>query len=347
MGMEGQLTIETESGRGTMPEYNADQIKMALTAAKDLTAARDARRQDLTPSQADLAERSEIRANRRAAENLLASSFLKAGFEVEKFEELLAQNRSALRRITERRKAEAVERSSSAKETLRHGIEGRRKAIEHLADVTPPESPTEAAPKFYEVLDRPFLIWPTPGVYMHAEQREPWNSWAKFTLDSSSRQGHEEVSFYFLWQNPSDAYEVIHVDAYLVLNGFGLVQSEGGFFDGIRSSTLEVFARLGLLEWWNQPPTSPYQQVAQSQLALYLSVNTGGWFDDDATESGGVSRGFDLHYNFFVVPPGGVVVFDVDVELNSYTGADSGSIHADFAGDFEVLCPAVWIENFT
>jgi hypothetical protein len=124
-----------------------------------------------------------------------------------------------------------------------------------------------------------------------------------------------------------------------------LVQSEGGFSGGSRNSTLEVFARLDLLEWWNEPPTSPYQQVAQWQRALHLSVDTGQWFDDDAIEAGGVSRGFDLHYNLFVVPPGGVVVFDVNVELSYITGADSGSIHADFAGDFEVLCPAVWIET--
>src|ERR671916_2241987 len=128
------VPIETEVG-GTMPEYDESQIKMALTAAKDLAAARDARCQDSPPSQADIHARSEIAANRRAADNLLASSFIKAGFEVDKFEELLAQNRSALRRIAEIRKAEAVGRSSSAKETLRHAVEGRRKVMKHLADV--------------------------------------------------------------------------------------------------------------------------------------------------------------------------------------------------------------------
>ena len=74
-----------------MPEYDEDQIKMALTVAKDLSVARDARRPYPALDQADIRDRSEIRANRRAAENLLASSFIKAGFEVDKFEELLAQ----------------------------------------------------------------------------------------------------------------------------------------------------------------------------------------------------------------------------------------------------------------
>ena len=324
-----------------MPEYDESQIKMALTAAKDLAAARDARRQDSPPSQADIHARSEIAANRRAADNLLASSFIKAGFEVDKFEELLAQNRSALRRIAEIRKAEAVGRSSSAKETLRHAVEGRRKVMEHLADVTAPESPTVAAPKLYELLDRPFTILPTPGVYVHAEQLEPANSWAKITVDSES-DAEDELSFYFLWQNPNNTHAVIDVNAYLVLNGFCQAGSEGGYLAGLRYSSLDLFARLNLLEWWNQPPASPLWQVDQSQHALHISTSTGGYFDDNATESEDVFRGYDLSYNLLLVPPGGVVVFEVALYVRH--ASSEGWISADFAsGDFEVLCPGVLI----
>lgn len=280
-------------------------------------------------------------ANRRAVENLLASSFAKAGFEVDKFDELLAQNRSALRRIAERRKAEAVERSSSAKDTLRHGVESRRKVMEHLAELTPPESPTVAAPKFYELLDRPFTIWPTGGVYVHAEQVEPANSWAKITVDSELASV-DELSFYFLWQNPSDTHTVIDVDAYLVLNGFCQAGSEGGYFPGTRASQLNVWARLDLLESWNQPPTSPLWQVDQAQQALVLSTDTSGWFDDNATDSEAVFRGYDLRHNLFLVPPHGEVV--IEVALYVRYASREGSFQVDFAsGDFEVLCPGVLI----
>jgi hypothetical protein len=324
-----------------MPEYDESQIKMALTAAKDLSAARDARRPYPTLPQADIRERSEIVANRRRVENLLASSFIKAGFEVDKFDELLTQNRSALHRIAERRKAEAVKRSSSAKETLRHGVEGRRKVMEHLADVTPPESPTVAAPKFYEHLDRPFTILPTPGVYMHSEHIEPANSWANITVDSES-DAIDELSFYFLWQNPRSTHAVIDVDAYLVLNGFCQAGSEGGYFPSVRHSQLDVWAKLDLLEWWNQPPTSPLGQVDQYQEALSFTIDTSGWFDHNATESEEVFRGYDLRYNLFLVPPGAVVVFEVALYVRY--GNKEGSIHVDFAsGDFEVLCPGVLI----
>ena len=324
-----------------MPEYDESQIKMALTAAKDLSAARDARRQFATLHHADIRERSEIVANRRRVENLLAAFFIKAGFEVDKFDEVLAQNRSALRRIAERRKAEAVERSSSAKEILRHGVEGRRKAIEHLADVTSPESPTVAAPKFYELLDRPFTILPTSGVYLHAEHIESANSSANITVDSESDR-EDELSFYFLWQNPRSTHAVIDVDAYLVLNGFCQAESAGGYFPGIRHSRLDVWAKLDLLEWWNQPPTSPLGQVDQYQQALSLSTDTEGWFADADTVSEAVFRGYDLRYNWFVVPPGAAMVLEVAL-LVRY-GSREGSIHVDFAsGDFEVLCPGVLI----
>jgi hypothetical protein len=323
-----------------MPEYNADQIKMALTAAKDLAAARDARRQDLTPSQAELSQRSQIQANRRAADNLLASSFLKAGFEVEKFEELLAQNRSALQRITEERKAEALKRSSSIKETLRHAVETRRKTIEHLASAT-------AAPP-WEYLGHPFLIWPTPGVFF--DDYDLAQRWARITLDSSKPEGHEELGFYYLWENPKDSYAVINIIADMVLTGFCSVESDGGFLPGDRRSRLNLFLRLRPWEWWNQPPTLPLEQVSQSEHVLELSTNTGGWFEDADSESELLLTVTELRYDSFLVPPHGVVVLEVLLDVLYSTGTDSGSIHVDFAGagvqgDFEFQMHGVYIDT--
>jgi hypothetical protein len=265
-----------------MPEYNEDQIKMALTAAKDLAAAKEARSQDSPLGQAQISERSEILTNRRRVENMLASFFTKAGFEVDKFDELLAQNQSALRRIGEERKAEAVKRSASRKETLHYAVKTRQKAIEHLADVTPPESPAGATAKFYELLDLPFSIWPTPGLFFGDSHYEPVNSWGKIQLDSAKATGREELSFCFLWTNPRDVTAVIDVDAYLVLNGYCQVGSDGGNFPGSRISNLYVIARLDLWEWWNHPPTLALEQVDQKQNAVTLHVDTGGWFDPDS-----------------------------------------------------------------
>ena len=60
------------------PQINEAQIKAALTAARDLSTIKDARRQYWIPRQADLSERSEILANRRTVKNLLSSSLARA-----------------------------------------------------------------------------------------------------------------------------------------------------------------------------------------------------------------------------------------------------------------------------
>jgi hypothetical protein len=318
-----------------MPEFNESQIKMALTAAKDLSAAKDARRGYSTLRQADPSERSQILTNRRTLENLLASYFTKAGFEVDKVDEVLAQNQTALRRIVENRKAEAVKQSSSVKDTLRYGVDSRRKTIEHLGTLAPPE---------YQLLDAPFLIWPTVGVYFHDSHYEPWNSWAKITVDSSRTEGREELSFYFLWENPRDVHAVINVDSDLVLSGFCWVESDGGFFAGDRHAGIALYARLFSWEWWNQPPTSPLWPNGIYEQALDLDTNTGAIFDDGDSEFAVVYSAHDLRHNLFLVPPHEVVVFEVVLDVLYGTGEDSGSIHVDFAsGEFEVLCPAVGI----
>jgi hypothetical protein len=319
-----------------MPQFNEAQIKMALTAAKDLSAAKDARRQYATLRQADVSERSETRTNQRTLENLLGSFFTKSGFEVDKFEEVLAQNQSALRRMAENRKAEAVEQSSSVKDALRYGVESRRKTIEHLATLAPPPE--------YEVLDTPFLIWPTVGVFFADSHYEPWNSWAKITLDSSRTEGREELSFYFLWVNPRDTFAVINVDTDLVLNGFCWVESDGGILPGTRHAGIILHARLFSWEWWNQPPTSPLWPNGIYEQALFIQTNTGAVFDDGDSEFAVVFSAHDLRHNLFLVPPQESVVFEVVLDVLYGTSEDSGSIHVDFAsGAFAVLCPAVSI----
>jgi hypothetical protein len=330
-----------------MPEYNEDQIKMALTAAKDLAAAKEARSQDSPLGQAQISESSEIQANRRRVENMLASFFTKAGFEVDKFDELLAQNQSALRRIGEERKAEAVKRSASRKETLHYAVKTRQKAIEHLVDITPPESPAGATAEFYELLDLPYSIWPTPGLFFDAHY-EPVNTWGKIQLDSAKANGYEELSFYFPWANPRDAYAVIDVDAYLVLNGYCQVYSGGGMLPGDRRSRLSVIPRLKL--WENTltlVPPSALELVDENQNGVYLQVDTGGLWESGVVEKEEVYRGYDLRRTLFLVPPRQPVVVEVGLQITyETTETDIGRVfHVDFAsGDFEVLCPGVLIK---
>jgi hypothetical protein len=231
---------------------------------------------------------------------------------------------------------------------LRYGVEGKRKALEQLASLIPPHLPP-FSPTGYELIDSPFLIWPTQGVFFDSSHYEPWNSWGKIKLDSSKKNGGEELSFYFLWTNPSEGYTVINVDAYLILNGFCSVETGGGFFAGDRTSSLTLSSRLYLLEWWNQPPTSPLMQADQFQNALNLYAESGGTFDFDGDfDAQYIYRGFDLRYTLFLVPPRETVVFEVALNITYSNGDDGGQVHVDFtSGDFEVMSPAVLVATLS
>jgi len=212
--------------------------------------------------------------------------------------------------------------------------------MEHLASAT-------AAPT-HEQLGPPFLIWPTLGVFF--DDYDLAQRWARITVDSSKTIGHEELGFYYLWQNPSDSNAVINVVADMVLTGFCSVESDGGFFPGDRRSRLNLFVRLRPWEWWNQPPTLPLEQVSQSEHVLELSTNTGGFMAHNATDSESVLSVNELRYDSFLVPPHGVVVLEVLLDVLYSTGTDSGSIHVDFAGagfqgDFEFQMHGVYIDT--
>ena len=325
-----------------MPKFDESQMKSALSAI------REARRKSSSVQQVDPSERARILANRRAIEKLVASAYAKAGLEIEQFDKILAQNQTELRRISEKQRADAVKFASSIKDTLRYGVENRRKTLDHLTTITSSFAPN------YVLLNAPFLIWTTPGMFFDNSQTVPSNSWAKVKVQSEhplKPSGSEDLSFYFLWENPSDRYAVANVDAYLVLNGFLQADAPGGFFAGDRRSTVSVKASFYLLEWWNQPPTQPSWQVDQSRDALSVSAYAGDMFDDYHIASDSVFRGYDLRYEFFLIPPNGVVVFEVTMNVSYGAGQDNGghgSILADFdSGDLEVICPAVLVAVLT
>jgi hypothetical protein len=59
----------------------------------------------------------------------------------------------------------------------------------------------------------------------------------------------------------------------------------------------------------------PLPQADQRQNALKLRVDSGGISDDDKTAVQNLFRGFDLRYSSFLVPPNGMVMFEVACSL--------------------------------
>jgi hypothetical protein len=103
---------------------------------------------------------------------------------------------------------------------------------------------------------------------------------------------------------------------------------------------LDVGVDLNIYEYWNDPPTSPSGQPAQGVYVLRLTADGGGIFGLGGYDSGVATGNYDVIYRMLVVPPQGVVVFEVVLDIFHRT--DGGYIQIDFAsGDFELMCPAV------
>jgi hypothetical protein len=325
-----------------MPSIDESQIKGIVSAAKDASATRDVRRKYSRLREVARFERSPMAANRHAIQNLVRSSLAKAGFETDRFEQLRAKHHTELARFVEEQKVDATKRAASMKNGLRNGIESWHTAMESLPNSGPPRGHAGPPPQ-YVLLNSPTAIWPTPGVSLQSSHVEPWKSWAKFTVHSTESYSLEQMSFFFSWENPSDRYAVIDVDTYLVLNGFCLAGSDGGFFPGSRSSLLSVQARLYLYELWNEPPTPPGWE---NEVALTLSTSTGDFFDVGAIEFEEIFRTLNVSLNTRTVPPHGVALFEVTTAIESQVS--DGNIDVDFAsGDFEVLYPGVVLTLLT
>jgi len=273
--------------------------------------------------------------DQRDSTALLEAALVGAGLDPARFEAIQRQARADLDRSVAERKAEDARHATPAIDDLLKGINDRVEAIEHLAE-----------PTGRYLLESPYMIVPSAGLTLLADQIEPKNSSAKFHFHSEASAGGATVTFYYMWVSPDPAYSVITIHGYLIAKGYCLAGSEGGFWPGDRRSNLTLEARLNVLEWWNQPPTQPPFQVNQIQPVASLHTSTGGFLDPGAIEAKNVYRAYDLSHELLVIPPGGVAVLGVTLALGS--GTSEGSVDADFAtGDYSVISPYVLVATLT
>ena len=317
-----------------MPDKKQSRVVEGFAAARDLAAISEQRRREFAiPASAHPLP---------ASRHVVLPSALASSPEAERFRQAQARHDMELRRAGEAARAAAIAGSGAEKVRLGAAIASHMKGLDALV-----AADTQVGDPQRELLNKPFLIWSTThGLFFDSFEYIPSNSFAKFKVDSSASNGYEEVSFYFIWNNPSAGIAVINVNAYMVFNGHCLVGSGGGVFPSIlsgdRYSQLWVNAHLFLLEWWNQPPTQPYPQTDASRQVLFLATDTGGWSSVGELKPADVFRGYDLSHTLMLVPPQSSVVFQVSAQV-SYANAD-GAISVDFAsGDFSVICPAVLV----
>jgi hypothetical protein len=284
--------------------------------------------------------RKEQLASHKAIRNLLKANLIKAGFDFEEFRPLINQSNAEARQRAADIIAEA-DQQPGAQESLRRMVEGlteRAENLQAIPGITVEYLETATEISSWEI---------APPIH---ERREPGNNSSRFVLnkvydDFGFLVGGAGVSFGFLWQNPADISAIVNVDAYLVLHGACLVQTNNGFID-LTNAFLSTDAKLYIHELWNNPPTAPIDQPFQSQNALNISCNTEGIFElTGDMDWGYISTAFDLQYRELVIPPRAMAMFEVACEFSyGIFGNEGGSVQASFMQDpNQVLCPGVLI----
>jgi hypothetical protein len=315
-----------------MPKFTESQIKAAISA-RDKEARADSKLRKTMLAR--------MQAMRRQGEKALTSYLKKTGFDFEGYDRIRAQQQAEMHRLLKEAQKAAIKRSSSRKKELAYGVENWRKNVERFRDAT---LVSKFVPAF-EVVDIPFLIWPTNNLELEDSHTEPWNNTAKVRGLWSGSTGSENLRFIFVWENPIDKWAVVNVESYLAVNGACDAFAEGGFLAGSLNSVF-VQASLNVWEWWNNPPTMLSPQATQAQRVLAVAASGGGPLSNlggGSVDSKSASGIHDLRRTLFSLPPNGVAVFEVALEF-FYDNTGGGMIQANFAsGDFGVKCPAVVI----
>jgi hypothetical protein len=238
---------------------------------------------------------------------------------------------------------------------FRHGIDGRRKALERLATIAQPYTP------IFITLDTPFLIWanrflpnsnePLATDILVDSHIEPFNNSCKILLNYATDDAFaatDRLNFYFIWRNETGGDAVVNVASYLTLNGSCKVHAKSSFWHGLAApnfSKVSVDAELSVFEWWNEPPTEPLSEPGQLQNVTPSLEADGGEFRDDG-RSTLVSANCQLTYDIFRIPSNDVAVFEVGLSL-TWTVV-GGDVNVDFSfEDNLVQCPYLQLEVLT
>lgn len=313
-----------------MRTTDAARIKKLLTGAlgKRLAQADAAQWKSPKPSR--------NRDSQKAVAKLLGSELTNLGPVRKAFTAILEKDAAATAKLAKQAQAAALKNARGARKVLAAATAQRLKVIKGLAS-----QDGQASERF--LLSKPFLIWPTQGLEMDDAQYIQNNSFAKVQVSTSGTR-YDALRFYYLWDNPRNAYSVIDIDGFIIFNGNIQVGSGGGVFPGDRWSQVTIDGVLEIYEWWTQPPTQPYPQPDQTVEAANLYFQSDGW-----SETGGILplpifRGYDLRCTQFIVPPLGTVVLAVTAKINSANGSDSSNSVVDFSsGNFQIGSPFVTV----
>ena len=232
------------------------------------------------PWRIGFAQRPPVSKNRRAAGKMLEAALAKAGLDVSKLDEMLAQDRGEVR--SDFRKQLAKTDFSAAENAYRQGIEAQTKAIGLL---------TQPFTSTFITLDTAFLIWqlPHPELNIFIDSNTgSLNNFIKIRINEITGNDAPSFVFYFLWQNTNNSAVVINAASQLAPGGFCEIAAAPGLFSG-DSSYLGIYALFRTMRWsgWGTDPMTgqsadqtyfPGSQQSQLSSIVDLTASGGSYF---------------------------------------------------------------------
>jgi hypothetical protein len=196
------------------------------------------------------------------------------------------------------------------------------------------------------VLEIPTYIHATPTTILTASHILPRTSTAQIhhlATDDGGETTDATVGFYFWWKNSSpNPVLLTNIASHLTINGKWEVDAACDvIFPGLNEASIFSSAQLRIVEFWNQPPSSPPTEHGQYRFVLDIDV-TGGLC---VTSPPGhpstnkrewiINKNYGVKYSPLEVPPKGLLLFEVS--LDTSTQILGGPCIAEV--DASIVCP--------
>ena len=267
-----------------------------------------------------------MRKNRQASEKILTRFLRNAGLDLDGLEAQNKARSAELKELVENHKAEAIRLAARRKGASYSDMAARAGLMRWAAPST--------------TLNNPFIIWSIP-----ADPRRSCPRSRRKAQRRSSSSRHRNIAggrrSGSITSGPIPIPITAVIDVVTTLSATGYIQAHapwGSFLD--LNDNLAATSLLNLWIGWpnsNSVTSSDFYQQGIGFVWAYGSIFD-GWFHD--TQGEPISAETYPWAGSFAVPPGGLVVFEVALELD-YSNA-SGDVEADFtSGDFNIACPGV------
>lgn len=281
--------------------------------------------------QPDVLKSRKLSDRRREAGQAVTKLLADTGLDVRKLERVQREYRGELHRVAEKRRLDAVAKSSASSDTVRRTLDAKRRLVDAGGILAPAGVKLERRPI---TLDKPFLILPT-SAFISGDQIAPFDSWAK--LDFTREDNAEDVvRFYYMWENPTDAVVQIDVTTSVGFCGFCKAHAEGSFYNSTETR-FSIFCALVVWPWSHQPANT----VADvSDDVVRIRATSTSVLDGDSGAP--VNHTQDLRsssHSWLSIAARELVVFEVAVLFESHVEED-GNVSVDFSdGNFHIASP--------